>query len=241
MIKAFIVVNNHAMVRLCRFYEQLVRVFYFFPLRWKKTFFCSRSLFDDEREFFLHKHREKATDTRARIRAKHWWIHLFLFEIKQAVDKQSELCQTVYKIVTSRPDHLCSFVDDSNTFGPDTKLVYRHFATLYFCILSDRSESELAMLDLIQVYVETLDRVFENVCELDLIFNSPKAYTVLDETVVGGLVLEINSQKILTVYDQLQKLEKMHSSLIDKLQVGSWWSFTIISSLRVAPATIVFM
>ena len=139
---------------------------------------------------------------------------------KQAVDKQSELCQTVYKIVTSRPDHLCSFVDDSNTFGPDTKLVYRHFATLYFCILSDRSESELAMLDLIQVYVETLDRVFENVCELDLIFNSPKAYTVLDETVVGGLVLEINSQKILTVYDQLQKLEKMHSSLIDKLQVG---------------------
>jgi len=27
MIKAFIVVNNHAMVRLCRFYEQLVRVF----------------------------------------------------------------------------------------------------------------------------------------------------------------------------------------------------------------------
>lgn len=148
-----------------------------------------------------------------------------LFEIKQAVDKQSELCQTVYKIVTSRPDHLCSFVDDSNTFGPDTKLVYRHFATLYFCILSDRSESELAMLDLIQVYVETLDRVFENVCELDLIFNSPKAYTVLDETVVGGLVLEINSQKILTVYDQLQKLEKMHSSLIDKLQVGSWWSY----------------
>ena len=69
MIKAFIVVNNHAMVRLCRFYEQLVRVFSSFPLRWKKTlFFCSlRSLFDDEREFFLHKHREKATDTRARM------------------------------------------------------------------------------------------------------------------------------------------------------------------------------
>jgi hypothetical protein len=27
------------------------------------------------------------------------------------------------------------------------------------------------------------------------------------------------------VYDQLQKLEKMHSSLIDKLQVGSWWRY----------------
>ena len=108
-------------------------------------------------------------------------------------------------------------MDDEKTFGPDTKLVYRHFATLYFCILSDRSESELAMMDLIQVYVETLDRVFENVCELDLIFNSPKAYTVLDETIVGGLVLEINSQKILNVYDELMKLEKAHSSMLDNM------------------------
>ena len=126
-----------------------------------------------------------------------------------------------FTLISKRSDRVCNFLEDVGAWSKDTKLVYRHFATLYFCILSDRSESELAMLDLIQVYVETLDRVFENVCELDLIFNSPKAYTVLDETVVGGLVLEINSQKILTVYDQLQKLEKMHSSLIDKLQVGS--------------------
>lgn len=144
-------------------------------------------------------------------------VRLCRFYEQLGVDKQTELCQTVYKIVTGRPDHLCSFVDDEKTFGPDTKLVYRHFATLYFCILSDRSESELAMLDLIQVYVETLDRVFENVCELDLIFNSPKAYTVLDETIVGGLVLEINSQKILGVYDNLMKLEKANSSIMDKL------------------------
>ena len=144
-------------------------------------------------------------------------VRLCRFYEHLGVDKQTELCQTVYKIVTGRPDHLCSFVDDEKTFGPDTKLVYRHFVTLYFCILSDRYESELAMLDIIQVYVETLDRVFENVCELDLIFNSPKAYTVLDETIVGGLVLEINSQKILGVYDNLMKLEKANSSIMDKL------------------------
>ena len=80
----------------------------------------------------------------------------------------------------------------------DTKLIYRHFATLYFIVLCDKSESELGILDLIQgactthaallspawlktwlcaVYVETLDRSFESVCELDLIFNSPKART----------------------------------------------------------------
>jgi len=32
----------------------------------------------------------------------------------------------------------------------DTKLIYRHFATLYFVVLCDRSESELGILDLIQ-------------------------------------------------------------------------------------------
>ncbi len=43
---------------------------------------------------------------------------------------------------------------------------------------------------------------------------------MLDETIVGGLVLEINTSKILNVYDQLMKLEKMHSSLMDKIAIS---------------------
>jgi len=34
----------------------------------------------------------------------------------------------------------------------------------------DSSESELGILDLIQVLVESLDKCFENVCELDIVF-----------------------------------------------------------------------
>lgn len=49
---------------------------------------------------------------------------------------------------------------------------YRHYATLYFVFAVDHSESQLGMLDLIQVFVESLDHCFTNVCELDLIFNS---------------------------------------------------------------------
>jgi hypothetical protein len=44
------------------------------------------------------------------------------------------------------------------------------FATLTFVFLCDLAESELGVLDLIQVFVEALDRIFENVCELDLVF-----------------------------------------------------------------------
>ena len=58
--------------------------------------------------------------------------------------------------------------------GSDYKLIYRHYATLYFVFCVDSSESELGILDLIQVFVETLDKCFESVCELDLIFHMDK-------------------------------------------------------------------
>ena len=106
-------------------------------------------------------------------------------------------------------------------------------------VLCDRSESELGILDLIQVYVETLDRSFESVCELDLIFNSPKArggprasdravrravaaltrgaarqaYAILDEIVMGGAVFETSSLEALRAFNELQRLEKASESM----------------------------
>lgn len=77
----------------------------------------------------------------------------------------------------------------------DYKLIYRHYATLYFVFCADTAESELGILDLIQVnllnnclvseklivsnsqiFVEVLDKCFETVCELDLIFKVDKVY-----------------------------------------------------------------
>lgn len=40
--------------------------------------------------------------------------------------------------------------------GSDYKLIYRHYATLYFVFCVDSSESELGILDLIQVKTATL-------------------------------------------------------------------------------------
>ena len=37
--------------------------------------------------------------------------------------------------------------------GTDVKIVYRHYATLYFVFCVDSSESELGILDLIQVNI----------------------------------------------------------------------------------------
>jgi AP-3 complex subunit sigma len=96
------------------------------------------------------------------------------------------------------------------------RVVYRSYATLYFVFVVDSAESELGVLDLIQVcqqskpraclvlivtlidqvFVESLDRAFENVCELDLVFHFDEVHYMLSEIIQGGLVLETNVEEI---------------------------------------------
>jgi hypothetical protein len=85
---------------------------------------------------------------------------------------QQKLLQETFKLVSKRQSYMCNFIEGSTTsWGKDTKLIYRHYATLYFVFVVDESESELGILDLIQTFVEALDRIFRNVCELDMILH----------------------------------------------------------------------
>jgi len=63
-------------------------------------------------------------------------------------------------------------------------------------MISTSTESPLALLDLIQVFVEALDRLFENVCELDLIFNFETLHATLGEMIVGGIVVETGLERV---------------------------------------------
>ena len=55
-------------------------------------------------------------------------------------------------MVSKRDDMVCNFLEGGSKLGTgDFKLVYRHYATLYFVFCVDSSESELGILDLIQV------------------------------------------------------------------------------------------
>lgn len=72
----------------------------------------------------------------------------------------------------------------------------------------DSSESELGVLDLIHVFVEALDKAFEQVCELDLIFNPDRTYFILDELIQGGMVLETRLEVILQALQEQSKIEK---------------------------------
>ncbi|CAD7679316.1 unnamed protein product [Nyctereutes procyonoides] len=67
------------------------------------------------------------------------------------------------------------------------------------------SKGELDILDLLQVPVETLDKCFENVSELGLIFHVDK-YSWRNGD--GGMVMETNMNEIVTQTDAQNKLEK---------------------------------
>ncbi|WPH04108.1 Hypothetical protein R9X50_00699300 [Acrodontium crateriforme] len=123
---------------------------------------------------------------------------------------QQRLISEIFTLVSARPSSSCNFLPLPPLLSPPTSsststqehndapslVTYRHYATLYFIVISTATESPLALLDLIQVYVEALDRLFENVCELDLIFNFETLHAVLGEMMVGGVVVETGLDRV---------------------------------------------
>ncbi|KAL9106411.1 MAG: hypothetical protein Q9227_008553 [Pyrenula ochraceoflavens] len=133
---------------------------------------------------------------------------------------QQSLLSQIFTLVSARPTSSCNFLplppllssqsgtsssaaqtsggsSSSNAYSDlPTQITYRHYATLYFILISTSTESPLALLDFIQVFVEALDRLFANVCELDLIFGFETMHAVLGEMVVGGVVVETGLERI---------------------------------------------
>jgi AP-3 complex subunit sigma len=128
----------------------------------------------------------------------------------------------VFQQVSQRSDSFCNYLEGSiPEWGDTTKIIYRHYATLYFIFAVDKQESDLGILDLIQVFVEALDKNFENVCELDLIFHPDKVSYILDEIIMAGMVLETNINHILTAVNDQNKLHGASFSKITGAGVAS--------------------
>ncbi|CAO1630970.1 unnamed protein product [Jaminaea pallidilutea] len=152
--------------------------------------------------------------------------------------RQQLLIRTIFKLVNDRPEGECNVLEapeldallarsaakskasgvhagegasNSTSAGRsrnEMKVIYRHYATLWFVFVVDQSESELAILDLIQVFVESLDRFFPNVCELDLIFHYEEVNAILCEVIQGGIVLETNIAEIVRRAQATSKARK---------------------------------
>jgi len=105
---------------------------------------------------------------------------------------------------------MCNFIEGGlSSWGSDVKLIYQRYLELYFVFVVDETESELSILDLIDVFLETLRRSFKNLSELDLQFHVEKVHFILDEFIQGGMVLETVDERIYrAIKDQKEIVNK---------------------------------
>ncbi|KAJ1637628.1 AP4 complex subunit sigma putative [Pavlovales sp. CCMP2436] len=117
------------------------------------------------------------------------------------IEERCALEAEVIRKCLSRNESQCSFFEFRGY-----KVVYRRYASLFFIVgVEGEDENELAILEFIHALVETLDRYFENVCELDIMFNLEKAHFVLDEMLMNGCIIETNKNNILAPIHLLDK------------------------------------
>jgi len=82
----------------------------------------------------------------------------------------------------------------------------RRYASLYFVVGVPAGVNELIVLEEIHLFVEVLDQYFGNVCELDIIFNFHKAYDILFQMFVGGILAETSKNETLRCIHEMDKM-----------------------------------
>jgi len=117
-------------------------------------------------------------------------------------EEKKQLEVEVYKLITKRDPKFTNFIEFRRY-----KIIYRRYAGLYFSFIVDVNDNELAYLESIHLFVELLDKFFASVCELDLVFNFHKIYTILDEIYLAGEIQETSKRVILERLQEIQKLE----------------------------------
>uniref|UniRef100_A0A8D2PFU0 Adaptor related protein complex 1 subunit sigma 3 n=9 Tax=Passeriformes TaxID=9126 RepID=A0A8D2PFU0_ZOSLA len=125
--------------------------------------------------------------------------------------EKKKIIREIVQIILSRNQRTSSFVD-----WKDLKLVYKRYASLYFCCAIEDQDNELLTLEVVHRYVELLDRYFGNVCELDIIFNFEKAYFILDEFIIGGEVQETSKKTAVKAIEDSDMLQETVEEYMNK-------------------------
>ncbi|KAL4089347.1 AP-1 complex subunit sigma-2 isoform X2 [Sipha flava] len=124
---------------------------------------------------------------------------------------KKKITRELITTILARKPKMCSFLE-----WKELKIVYKRYASLYFCCAIEQNDNELLTLEIIHRYVELLDKYFGSVCELDIIFNFEKAYFILDELLLGGEIQETSKKNVLkaiSAQDLLQEEEAVEGAL----------------------------
>ncbi|XP_062942696.1 AP-1 complex subunit sigma-3 [Cynocephalus volans] len=125
--------------------------------------------------------------------------------------ERKKITREIVQIILSRSHRTSSFID-----WKELKLVYKRYASLYFCCAVENQDNELLTLEIVHRYVELLDKYFGNVCELDIIFNFEKAYFILDEFIIGGEVQETSKKTAVKAIEDSDMLQETMEEYMNK-------------------------
>nr|XP_020651143.1 AP-1 complex subunit sigma-3 [Pogona vitticeps] len=139
-----------------------------------------------------------------KLRLQKWFITL-------PEKERKKITREIVQIILARNQKMSSFVD-----WKDLKLVYKRYASLYFCCAIEDQDNELLALEVVHRYVELLDRYFGNVCELDIIFNFEKAYFILDEFLMGGEIQETSKKSAVKAIEDADMLQETMEEYMSK-------------------------
>jgi len=112
--------------------------------------------------------------------------------VSQPEKSKKKITRELIANILTRKAKMSSFLE-----WKDLKIVYKRYASLYFCAAIEQTDNELVTLEVIHRYVELLDKYFGSVCELDMVFNFEKAYFMLDELLLGGEIQETSKKNVL--------------------------------------------
>ncbi|BAO40313.1 AP complex subunit sigma [Kluyveromyces marxianus] len=118
--------------------------------------------------------------------------------------QKTQILREVTTTVLSRKSKMCNILEYQ-----DHKVVYKRYASLYFIAgIDSESDNELLTLEIIHRFVETMDKYFGNVCELDIIFNFSKAYSILDEMIMcDGSIIETSKEEVIHAVASMDAIE----------------------------------
>ncbi|ODV80018.1 Adaptor protein complex sigma subunit [Suhomyces tanzawaensis NRRL Y-17324] len=118
--------------------------------------------------------------------------------------EKSKRTRELTTLILARRAKMCNVLEYK-----EMKVVYRRYASLFFIVGVESGDNELIALELIHRFVEQMDKMYGNVCELDIIFGFEKAYHILDELLLDGVIQESSKKEVLKRVAQQDELENM--------------------------------
>lgn len=148
-------------------------------------------------------------------------IRLLRFYNHMKEEEQQKIVRDLYALLCKRSVKSTNIIAVPQTIWNEKGItaVARTYATLSFICVFDDSENELFIHSMIQSLVEVLDKSFENVCELDLVFHSDKVNYILNEFIQAGLILNCDADNIVRILREQDVLEKQESPAIKQTPV----------------------